>query len=390
MPISFDGRFKVYRLRETIRLPNGKPLRLIASGATKGAAKAEFEKKRLEAIADADRAAAPRPSKSFEVFANEWLVTYPAAAKNRETTRLEKTYHVRVRLIPYFTALGDARGAPMTLADITPKVIDRLIADLSEAPKMAAGKADQRARKLEAPRALAPQTVRNILQTLRRMLASAKRWDEIDVLPDVPTVKAGRQKCDFLDFEEAERLLAAIKDEDDFDLLMTKMRLGLRVGELIGLQWSQLDFVKREARIETQLAHNSIRLVPVKAGPRTVPLSGRLWARLKARKHLRGPWVFCDGEGAPFTRFDVRRKLERWLKRAGLRTMTPHALRHTFASHLVMRGVPLKNIQEWCGHSSIQTTMRYAHLAPGAGAKMIEVLDSGDGVGETTQRKKAT
>jgi len=51
-------------------------------------------------------------------------------------------------------------------------------------------------------------------------------------------------------------------------------------------------------------------------------------------------------------------------KRAGLRPISWHVLRHTFASHLVMRGVPLKTVQELMGHATIEMTMRYAHLSP--------------------------
>ena len=53
-------------------------------------------------------------------------------------------------------------------------------------------------------------------------------------------------------------------------------------------------------------------------------------------------------------------------KLAGLRHILPHVLRHTFASHAVMRGVPLKLVSDWMGHSTITMTMRYAHLAEGS------------------------
>ena len=63
------------------------------------------------------------------------------------------------------------------------------------------------------------------------------------------------------------------------------------------------------------------------------------------------------------------------LKRAGLREIGWHMLRHTFASHLAMRGVPLKAIQELLGHASIVTTMRYAHLAPHVARDAVRLLD---------------
>src|SRR5882762_7301135 len=62
-------------------------------------------------------------------------------------------------------------------------------------------------------------------------------------------------------------------------------------------------------------------------------------------------------------------------KRAGLRPISWHVLRHTFASHLVMRGVPLKAVQELLGHATIEMTMRYAHLSPDARRDAVGVLD---------------
>lgn len=72
----------------------------------------------------------------------------------------------------------------------------------------------------------------------------------------------------------------------------------------------------------------------------------------------------CDAAGNVLTARRLAWPLKRALKRAGLREIGWQVCRHTFASHLAMRGVPLKAIQELLGHASIVTTMRYAHLAP--------------------------
>lgn len=361
--MNFDHRYQVFRQRETVRV-GGRGVRLCATGATKTACRAAFERKRAEALTPS--AVPARGTKTFEAFAEEWLATYPAAAKNRETTRIGKEYHVRVRLVPYFRRLSAERGgAPITLGEITARTVDRLIADLGEAPKLGAG-----GRELAAK--LSAQTIRNILQTLRKMLLSARRWDEVAGLPEIPSVKVDRAKIDFLTFEEADRLLNAAAD--DRALLILAVRTGLRAGELLGLQWSDVDLVKGEIRVEAQIAHNGARRVPVKAGARTVPISAATRAALSGPR--RGPWVFCDVDGRPFTRSDLRRKLERCLARAGMRRIHPHVLRHTFASHLIMRGVGVPQVQAWLGHTSIGMTMRYAHLAPGAGASQISVLDS--------------
>jgi hypothetical protein len=81
-------------------------------------------------------------------------------------------------------------------------------------------------------------------------------------------------------------------------------------------------------------------------------------------RHERGPFVFCTAKGIAFTEGETRQPLERIRKRAGLRAMTWHVCRHTFCSHLVMRGVPLRVVQVLAGHTSYKTTERYAHLTP--------------------------
>lgn len=424
--MKFDERYRVFRKREMIRVvaPNGAVtrIRVSATGETQRECKAEFERKRQEEISKAGApAAAPvLGAKAFTTFAGEWLATYPAAAKNRDTTKLAKAWHVNVRLVPYFEALAAERAAasgrpgtdanpapPITLGEINEKLIDKLIADLSSAPRLSSDRkpgADARAEAKPArvsgrtPRALAPRTVKAILQTLRRMLGTAKRWGELAAVPEVPSVKVDKAKFDFFTFEEADRLLAAIAGEraggrreaaawDDYALFITAIKVGPRAGELLGLTWDKVDLVKREIRIDEQLARASSgskggaaiahgKLVPLKAGERTVAAAPSVVEALKRIRHLRGPWVFCDAEGNPYTREDLARKLEQWARRAGLRRMHPHGLRHTFCSHLTMRGVNLKKIQVWAGHSSIQTTMLYAHLAPGVGDDAINLLDA--------------
>jgi site-specific recombinase XerD len=63
-------------------------------------------------------------------------------------------------------------------------------------------------------------------------------------------------------------------------------------------------------------------------------------------------------------------------RRAGLRKIRWHDCRHSFASQLVMGGTPLRQVQEWLGHSTIQMTMRYSHLSPGGGREFMAALDS--------------
>jgi site-specific recombinase XerD len=86
--------------------------------------------------------------------------------------------------------------------------------------------------------------------------------------------------------------------------------------------------------------------------------------------------VFCWDDGATWTNTTMRAGIKRQEKRAGLRVTGWHVLRHTFCSHLAMRGAPAKAIQDLAGHQSIAVTNLYMHLAPGALRTAIDLLES--------------
>ncbi|HET8732813.1 MAG TPA: tyrosine-type recombinase/integrase, partial [Anaeromyxobacteraceae bacterium] len=109
---------------------------------------------------------------------------------------------------------------------------------------------------------------------------------------------------------------------------------------------------------------------------RLVPLSDEAIATLKGIRHLKGPYVFCKPDGKRFTHNDVADVIPMACKKAGLaKRLTTHGLRHTFASHLVMKGVSLMAVKELLGHESIEMTLRYAHLSPDVKRDAVKLLD---------------
>ena len=125
---------------------------------------------------------------------------------------------------------------------------------------------------------------------------------------------------------------------------------------------------------------------PKSGKERKVPLTGRLKAALKAIKHLKSELVLSHQDGKPLTQSAVEAALRFGCKRAGLRSIGSHVLRHTFCSHLAMRGAAPKAIQELVGHSTLTMTLRYMHLAPTALCEAIDLLNFGQPVGSALSR----
>jgi site-specific recombinase XerD len=109
---------------------------------------------------------------------------------------------------------------------------------------------------------------------------------------------------------------------------------------------------------------------------RYVPMTTRLTEALREARHLRGPRVLCDGTGKPLTQKVIQVLVRRTARRANVKPGI-HILRHTFCSHLAMRGAPARAIQELAGHQDLGTTQRYMHLSPAAIDAAIRLLETG-------------
>ena len=232
---------------------------------------------------------------------------------------------------------------------------------------------------------LSPKTVNNHLTILRRCLVVAQEWGVLKHVPQFKWLKVPKPEFDFLDFDEAARLVAAA-DHEWPTMILVAMRTGLRQGELLALRWDDVDLVRGSLVVRRSDWRGHVG-APKNGRTREVPLSPEAVTALKAHRHLRGDLVFCHATGRPWTENELRRPLYRACKRAGLRRIGWHVLRHTFASHLVMRGVALKAVQELLGHSTMEMTMRYAHLTPDVRKDAVRQLDgAGASLGKHTEQ----
>jgi integrase len=364
-----DGR---WRYRIVVKLPDGQTERI--SGTPTLNTKVGCERAERDHVQRTlHPPSAPIEKKEVPTFAKfvieQWLPIYPASAGNRPMSIREKKIHVRRHLVP---ALGRLR-----LDEVRGHAVDRFFADLRK-PR-AIGKNEMRLH------TLSDKSIKNIRATLRRILASAFEWELIDRIPFLPKVKVTDKGWDFFSREEATKLIAAARDADERALLLFALDTGARAGEQLALEWGDIDWHNKLVVFRRSSTRGEVG--PTKSGrERKVPLTERLGEALRRTKHLRGKLVFCRADGKPFTLWQLHERLWSACRRAGLREIRWHDLRHSFASQLVSAGVPLRQVQDWLGHSTMTMTMRYAHLAPGNGAEMIRALESPSAVANTWQR----
>ena len=242
---------------------------------------------------------------------------------------------------------------------------------------------------------LAPKTINNIMGTLYNILSNAKKRGYIQTEPVFDWCEVGDQDFDFLDFDEAARLIVAASHDSEWSAaIVLAIKSGMRLGELRALRFESVEFSKAQVTVSRSLWKMKHEGTPKNGKTRVIDLPASAVAALKGHRHLRGARVFLDPDGNDYPEADWYRALHRACKRAGLREIGWHVLRHTFASHLVMRGSTLKVVGQLLGHTTIGMTNRYAHLAPGATRSAVATLDQaspfpnrGENVAEVLQEQ---
>jgi integrase/recombinase XerC len=155
-----------------------------------------------------------------------------------------------------------------------------------------------------------------------------------------------------------------VRDRAILELLYSS---GLRVSELVGLNLNQLDSDLGIVRVMGK--GRKERIVPV-----GVKAIDALKSYLEGRGGSAGEDpIFINSSGGRLTARTVGRLIKKYTRHSGIfRKVSPHSLRHTFATHLVDAGADIREIQEMLGHSSLSTTQRYTHVSMG---KLMEVYD---------------
>ena len=204
------------------------------------------------------------------------------------------------------------------------------------------------------------------LKKFFRYLVAARKIEK-DPLLLIHSPKQEKPLPAFLSVDDAFHLLGGIKlktglDVRDRAVLEVFYSTGIRVSELVGLNWADVDF---------QLG--IVRVVGKGSKERIVPIGEIAMEALRGySQEQRRRWqlsckgetpVFLNNRGARITTRSVARIVEKHLKQAGIPIkMGPHGLRHSFATHLLNSGADLRVIQELLGHASLSTTQKYTHL----------------------------
>ncbi len=219
-------------------------------------------------------------------------------------------------------------------------------------------------------------TVNFELRVLKLMFNLAVKWGYLKENPtkEVAQLKVNDSKPPrFLTTGECRKLLDQSPNHL-YPIFFTFLSTGMRKAELENLEWADVDMESRKIRIQRK------DFWQPKAGERNIPINQKLLELLTRLKEendsgLKSSFVFPHKDGGK-TKAKLRLQLIKIAQKAGIENLTKlHSFRHTFASHLVMNGVDLPSIQKLMGHSDIQTTMIYAHLAPDHLADAVDKLE---------------
>jgi integrase/recombinase XerD len=216
--------------------------------------------------------------------------------------------------------------------------------------------------------ALSPRSLARRMAGLRAFCRFLRREGalSVDPLVDVETPRLPPSLPRFLTVAEVERLLRqprldTPRGRRDAAMLEVLYATGLRVSELVMLPLSALHL--QEGWIKVRGKGGKERLVPL--GEQAID---RLQAYLTGARPVlmrgrRSPQVFVNGRGSGMTRQGFWKLLRGYARQAGIGTaLSPHTLRHSFATHLLERGADLRAVQQMLGHTDISTTQIYTHV----------------------------
>ena len=295
------------------------------------------------------------PDMTFGEWMDFWYQTY---CKNTLKEYTQETYEQRIykQIIP--------KIGHHTLNKVTTGTLEKFYAHL---------KADGRlTRREQFGPGLANSVIRSIHAHCRAALDKAVAEKLIHQNPAIgcklPPKKSAEVKI--LTPEAMQKLLYQAQIEGFYEMFMLDLATGLRRGEIVGLQWKDIDFERGTLSVTKQVRYvkGELKIAPpkTKASNRSIILPPPILEMLaEYKKTVDSIWLFpspVKKEDVPREPSSCRKALARILKRAGCEHVPFHAMRHTFASNAFHYGMDVKTLASTIGHESVETTLNvYAH-----------------------------
>ena len=302
----------------------------------------------------------------YEQWFNEWLDNYIKPSDKSSTYDL----YLRTAKLHIFPRIGDVE-----LADLTPHVLQKFITDLTVNGNTRTGKG------------LSPNSVKNIISLIQNTLKTANAAGYLSEYSGnkIKRPKIVEKKVECFTTKEQKKIeeAALIARRSKYRGIVLCLYTGLRIGELLALEWSDIDFEKGVLSVtktcrdgnENGRRKRIIDTPKTERSRRNIPLSKTLVKMLKEmKKHSRCSFVISDNAKPVYIR-SYQRTFELLLKKIGLPHRGFHSLRHTFATRALECGMDVKSLSEILGHKNATITLnRYAHSLWEHKAEMMNKL----------------
>ena len=225
---------------------------------------------------------------------------------------------------------------------------------------------------------LSPRRVIYIHVTLHKALKQAVRWSLLprNVTDAVEPPRIKKNEISPLNEEQVRKLLESARGDKLEALYILAITTGMRQGEILGLQWKDIDIGSGIVRVNRTIFNGVVSPPKTAKSRRSIKLSKSALTALK-NHGVTSEWVFSTRYGKPIDSHNlIKQSWRPLLKKAGLPHRRFHDLRHTCATLLLSRGVHPKIVQELLGHSSISITLdTYSHVLPNMQEKVVEAME---------------
>lgn len=286
----------------------------------------------------------------FAEFTERWF-REKVVVRLADSTQATYRRCLRKHLLPLVGA--------MRLRDIRVEHANRLIVGLKETGHSAKG-------------------INSILGVLLTIMNDAVEWQCLarNPLHRYRPVKEPEAHYDYWSAPEIQQFLNGTLFDRLGPVFIVALNTGMRRGELCALKWDRIDFVRNQIIVSRNLTRYGLKETTKSGKRRFVPINPVVREVLeKLLREQKSDFVFCEEDGAPLDAHHLYRDFHRAQRRAGFTKLIRfHDLRHTFASHFMMNGGNIYDLQKILGHSTMEMTQRYSHLSPDHLAEAIQIV----------------